>query len=73
MRDIKAAQRFGKIIRDLRHQRKWTQDDLAAELEVDAAYISRIELGKKNISLETIMRLAKALDLWVSFGNKRLG
>jgi UDP-N-acetylglucosamine 1-carboxyvinyltransferase len=72
MRDIKAAQRFGKIIRDLRHQRKWTQDDLAAELEVDAAYISRIELGKKNISLETMLRLADAFGVRISFGDKRV-
>ncbi len=66
------AIRFGKVIRSLRQGRGWTQDDLAAEMGVDAAFISRIERGRKVPSLETILRLADALDVQVVFGDKRL-
>ena len=60
MKDNRAAIRFGKIIRQMRIDRGWTQFDLAAELEADAAYVSRIELGKKNLSLVTVLRLAES-------------
>ncbi|HEY9778278.1 MAG TPA: helix-turn-helix transcriptional regulator [Planktothrix sp.] len=69
---ITAAQKFGKIVRQMREERGWTQDDLAAELNADAAYISRIENGKKNASLETVLKLASAFGVKVSFGDKRL-
>ncbi len=67
-----AAVKFGKVIRNLRKERNWTQYDLAAEMEVDAAFISRIELGRKVPSLETILRLAQALKVPVFFGDKKL-
>jgi transcriptional regulator with XRE-family HTH domain len=67
-----AAVKFGKVIRNLRKERNWTQYDLAAEMEVDAAFISRIERGRKVPSLETILRLAQALKVSVLFGDKKL-
>lgn len=67
-----AATKFGKVIRSLRKERNWTQYDLAAEMEVDAAFISRIEGGRKVPSLETILRLAQALKVSVLFGDKKL-
>lgn len=67
-----AAAKFGKVIRRLRLERGWTQYDLAAEMEVDAAFISRIERGRKVPSLETILRLAQALKVVVLFGDKKL-
>ncbi len=60
MKDNRAAIRFGKIIRQMRIDRGWTRFNLAAELEADAAYVSRIELGKKNLSLVTVLRLAES-------------
>lgn len=72
MNDVKIAIRFGKIVRELRLQRNWTQDDLAAELGVDAAYISRIERGQKNVSLETVIRLSAVFGVKVLFGDKRV-
>ncbi|MDQ5933330.1 MAG: hypothetical protein QG574_628 [Cyanobacteriota bacterium erpe_2018_sw_21hr_WHONDRS-SW48-000092_B_bin.40] len=67
-----AAAKFGKVIRNLRKERNWTQYDLAAEMDVDAAFISRIERGRKVPSLETILRLAQALKVQVLFGDKKL-
>ncbi len=72
MKDNRAAEKFGKIIRQMRKERNWTQFDLAAELEADAAYVSRIERGIKNLSIETISRLAKVFDVKIRFGKKIL-
>lgn len=72
MKNIRAAESLGKIVRDLRKKKGWTQEDLAGELDVAASWISLIERGKKNPSLETILRIAVALDVNVWFGDKRL-
>jgi transcriptional regulator with XRE-family HTH domain len=67
-----SAAKFGKIVKQMRLERGWTQDFLAGELDADAAYISRIENGKKMPSLETILKLATAFGVKVMFGEKRL-
>jgi transcriptional regulator with XRE-family HTH domain len=72
MKENRASIRFGKIVRQMRKERNWSQLDLADELGTDAAYISRIELGMKNLSLETLMRLAKVFSVKMSFGDKQL-
>ena len=38
-----------------------TQEDLAALAEVDISYLSRMERGKANPSVEVLAKLAKAL------------
>jgi transcriptional regulator with XRE-family HTH domain len=72
MKEPRAAEKFGKIIRKLRHDRQWTQDELAAEMQADASYISRIERGLKNPSLETVLKLAEVFEIKVRFGNQTL-
>lgn len=42
-----------------------TQGDLCRKLEVDRAYMSNVETGKKNPTLSTIERIAKALSVSV--------
>ncbi len=44
----------------------------ALELGIDAAYLSRIERGQKNISLSTAAKLADALGLEIMFGEWKL-
>jgi len=39
------------------------QEELAALLEVDQAYVSRLEAGQKNATLSTIALAAKALGV----------
>lgn len=43
-----------------------TQGDLCRKLKLDRAYMSNIESGNKNPTLETLTKLAKALDISVS-------
>lgn len=41
----------------------WSQERLANDIDVDQAYISRVEAGQVNLTLETIEALTKALDI----------
>jgi DNA-binding XRE family transcriptional regulator len=54
---------FGKNVRLHRHAIKLSQEALALKIGADQAYISRIEAGKLNPTLETIAEIAKALDI----------
>jgi len=52
---------FGKIVRSLRLEKKLSQEELAALSDLHFTYVSSVERGERNISIENIARLAKAL------------
>ncbi|MFF9475448.1 helix-turn-helix domain-containing protein [Streptomyces roseolus] len=54
--------RIGKLIRDARQHRGWTQTQLAEALATSQSAVNRIERGNQNISLEMIARIGEALD-----------
>jgi UDP-N-acetylglucosamine 1-carboxyvinyltransferase len=54
--------RIGRIIRDARQHRGWTQAQLAEALGTSQSAVNRIERGNQNISLEMIARIGEALD-----------
>lgn len=54
--------RIGKLIRDARQHRGWTQAQLAEALGTSQSAVNRIERGNQNISLEMIARIGEALD-----------
>jgi transcriptional regulator with XRE-family HTH domain len=62
--DVK--QRFGKAIRRRRRELDLSQEELAERAELHRTYVSDIERGDRNPSLENIEKLAKALDTKVS-------
>ena len=49
---------IGKKLRELREQKGLLLRQVAASLEVDTAYISKMERGDKNIKREYIIKLA---------------
>lgn len=59
-------EKFGKRIRQLREQKKLSQEEVAFKAKLSVYYISRIERGKANPSLETLDSLARALNLSLS-------
>ena len=59
--DIK--QQFGEAVRTKRKALSLSQEDLAYALKMDQAYISRIELGQMNVTLDTADEIAKALGV----------
>lgn len=58
-----AIQRFGENVRCARQERGWTQEDLSAKTGLAAVQISRIERGKREIRLGTLVRLLNAFEL----------
>jgi len=50
---------IGQHLRELREEKGLLLRQVAAFLEVDTAYISKIERGEKNIKREFILKLAE--------------
>lgn len=62
--DIKI--KFGQKIRDLRNARGISQEKLAEFANLHRTYISSVEQGKRNVSLENIEKLAVALNCTIT-------
>lgn len=60
-----SAKKLGDNIKRIRLAKGMTQGDLCRKLEVDRAYMSNIESGKKNPTLSTISNIAEALGVSV--------
>ncbi len=52
---------FGQIVRTIRLDKKLSQEDLAGLADLHFTYVSSVERGERNISIENIAKLAKAL------------
>jgi transcriptional regulator with XRE-family HTH domain len=64
--ELDINQRFGKAIRRRRREMDLSQEELAERAQLHRTYISSIERGQRNPSLENIEKLAKALDISIS-------
>ncbi|WP_339181811.1 helix-turn-helix transcriptional regulator [Paenibacillus sp. FSL R5-0701] len=53
----------GYRIRTLRKERNITQESLAEKADIHSTYISDIERGERNISMETLEKIINALDV----------
>lgn len=62
--DVK--KKFGKSVRDWRHQLGFSQEQLAERADLHRTYVSDVERGARNVSLESIEKLARALKIPVS-------
>jgi transcriptional regulator with XRE-family HTH domain len=56
---------LGKRIRLLRHQKGWSQEDVAKRLEVSIPAFSKIETGITDVSLSRLEQISKLFDLSV--------
>lgn len=55
--------RFGRQLRTVRTRKGISQEELAARAGLHRTYVSSVERGGRNISLENIERLALALEV----------
>ena len=63
---MKAVIQLGMRIRYLRSLRKWSQEDLALEANVNKNYICDLENGRRNPSLEILERISDAFGITLS-------
>lgn len=56
-------QAFGEVLRDCRSKAALSQEQLALQSELDRTYISLLERGLRQPTLETLFRLADVLGI----------
>jgi transcriptional regulator with XRE-family HTH domain len=61
MTDIK--KQLGQRIKELRLKAGYSQEELAAKAGLHRTYMSDIERGERNVSVENIEKIAKALGV----------
>ncbi len=54
---------FGKNVRRLRERLGFSQEELADRAGLHRTYVGSVERGERNISLENIVAIARALDV----------
>lgn len=63
MNHTELLKRLGKKIKTLRSRKNMTQNELAIKCEFEKASLSRIESGRTNITVRTLYKISKALDV----------
>lgn len=65
----KAKAAFGVRIKSLREQNTWTQEFLAEKIGISTNYLTSIERGKENPTIEMLIKIAEGLrvELWELF------
>ncbi|MGE0932151.1 helix-turn-helix domain-containing protein [Peijinzhouia sedimentorum] len=65
MESKKILMKFGQRVRELRKEKKFSQEELSFNANLHRTYIGMIERGEKNLTLVNIEKIAKALDISV--------
>jgi transcriptional regulator with XRE-family HTH domain len=60
---LNAAAAFGKVLRRLRTEAGYTQEQFGFESDLRRTYVSILELGQQQPSLSTILKIANALQV----------
>jgi len=58
--------KFGDNVRARREAQDLSQEQLAERADLDRTYISGVERGVRNLSLNSVVRIAKALKISAS-------
>jgi len=59
--DIKVI--FGSVLRDIRNEKKISQERLALEADLDRSYVSKLETGVYQPSISTLFAIAGVLEI----------
>ena len=54
---------FGQILKEKRQSKKFTQSSLAEKSGLSRSYLSNLEVGSQDPSINTIFLLAKTLEI----------
>ena len=55
------ARRFGDLVRRLRRERGYSQEDFSFRVGLHQTYVSSVERGERNVTIGTADRIAGAL------------
>ena len=62
---VNPRRRLGENVRQLRLRRGWSQEKLASEAGLHRTYVGSVERGERNVSLDNIVAIARALGVSV--------
>lgn len=62
MAEKELAKRFGRLVRHLRQEKGYSQEDFSFRVGLHQTYISSVERGERNVTIETADRIARSLD-----------
>jgi transcriptional regulator with XRE-family HTH domain len=54
---------LGNAIRQVREDRQFSQEQISFQSGLDRSYISSVENGKRNVSIENLQRISGALGV----------
>jgi transcriptional regulator with XRE-family HTH domain len=60
------ARRFGELVRRLRQERGYSQEEFSFRVGLHQTYISSVERGERNVTIQTADRIARALGTKLS-------
>ncbi len=55
-------EQFGERVKELRKAKDLSQEKLANIADIDRTYMTSLENGRRNVSLQNIEKIIKALD-----------
>lgn len=58
---------FGQRIKYLRNKKGLTLEQMSSTLNISIDHLSRIELGKRGVSIDLLLDMAELLDVTVDF------
>ena len=67
MQDATVRKEFGVRVKTLRKQKRWSQKELAAKLEIRFQQLNKYESGLNSPPAEMLVKLADALETSVDF------
>jgi transcriptional regulator with XRE-family HTH domain len=63
--DSQLQTRLGAVLRARRHQLDITQEELGQRADVHRTYVADVERGARNVTLRTVAKLAKGLQITI--------
>lgn len=60
---MSSLRKIGQNIAKIRREKGMTQEELAGLVEMDRSYLSEIENGHKNLSVNVLMKIAEVLEV----------
>ena len=60
------AKRFGELVRRLRIEKGYSQEEFSFRVGLHQTYVSSVERGERNVTIQTADRIARALGTTLS-------